>query len=298
MRSTARLVALAVVVLATAVLPSGCAKLFDREPPDGPWLGQPSRILPSSASSLPGTDLIGLWRVSDASGVDPDTWIRFGDDLALYQPCGWSMGEWRTSDHTFIASISGWNGACGPATPAIPWLTGAVAFSSTSMYGDVELLDANGDVIARLAYDGAPPHDPSASDDYRSVPAFDDRVLARIAPLPPAQLDRDAVTSADLLGRWVPSDADPRLGSTPYVEFAADGTWAGSDGANGIGGRWSFPDGRPFLVTGGPTTLIGSVYDLSQVGDWLASACAVDSDHGVLVLLDSDGTELGRLTRG
>ncbi|MDT0163969.1 META domain-containing protein [Actinotalea sp. AC32] len=115
-------------------------------------------------------------------------------------------------------------------------------------------------------------------------------VLASPATLPAGLVapERDA-----LVGRWV-ADA-PVADDEPHVDLTADGTYTGSDGCNGAGGRWGLgADGR-FLATSGPMTAIGC--DGAPVPTWVATARRAGMDGESLVLLDADGGELGRLSR-
>jgi heat shock protein HslJ len=100
----------------------------------------------------------------------------------------------------------------------------------------------------------------------------------------------------ELLGRWVPVLArSDRWHETPYVQFSQDGTWHGTDGCNGLSGRWNVdPDGA-FEASSGPSTLIGC--DNVNLGRWLVQAQAVKLDGDVLVLRDAKGNETGRLQR-
>lgn len=86
----------------------------------------------------------------------------------------------------------------------------------------------------------------------------------------------------ELLGRWVPvvSRSD-RWHEAPYVQFSQDGTWHGTDGCNGLSGRWSVdPDGG-FEASSGPSTRIGC--DNVNLGRWLAETQTVKLDVDVLV---------------
>jgi hypothetical protein len=49
------------------------------------------------------------------------------------------------------------------------------------------------------------------------------------------------------------------------------------------------------LTVAGPTTAMGC--DGAQVGSWIASAARAGFDGDVLVLVDADGHETGRLRR-
>ena len=89
--------------------------------------------------------------------------------------------------------------------------------------------------------------------------------------------------------------AGRRRPNDPFAEFAADRTWAGSDGCNRSSGAWGVDDAGRLLATGGITTAMGC--DGAQVPGWVTWAGRAGFDGEVLVLLDRDGGELGRLVR-
>ena len=107
---------------------------------------------------------------------------------------------------------------------------------------DRVLLDRAGTPVARLA--PAPVGTVTGAADPARPPSDlgAPRGRLRSLPLPP-----NLTPVGDLTGRWVPTDD---VGDHPaYVEFAADGTWTGSDGCTGTGGSWlAGPDGA-FLAT-------------------------------------------------
>lgn len=100
-----------------------------------------------------------------------------------------------------------------------------------------------------------------------------------------------------LVGRWIPADgAGSGALKPPFVELAAGGTYTGSDGANGTRGTWSSgPDGA-LEVTLGPSTRMAGP-DMVPVPLWFANATRARFDGEVLVLLEADGAEAGRLRR-
>ena len=106
----------------------------------------------------------------------------------------------------------------------------------------------------------------------------------------------DLLEQQELSGRWVPvvSRSD-RWHETPYVQFAQDGTWRGTDGCNGLSGRWSVDSDGGFEASSGPSTLIGC--DNVNLGRWLTQTQTVQLDVDVLVLRDAKGSEIGRLQR-
>lgn len=71
------------------------------------------------------------------------------------------------------------------------------------------------------------------------------------------------------------------------------GSWTGSDGCNGLGGRWSVGAGGELLATAGPETTIGC--ENVAIAQWLTTAVTAALDGGTLVLLDAAGTAIGRL---
>src|SRR5690606_5056269 len=100
-------------------------------------------------------------------------------------------------------------------------------------------------------------------------------------------------TADALEDKWV----SPAIASTvPHVEFAADGSWTGSDGCNGGSGRWAVSSSGEFLSTAGPSTLMWC--DGAAIPSWVALAASAGFDaDGLLHLFDASGTELGVLTR-
>lgn len=98
-----------------------------------------------------------------------------------------------------------------------------------------------------------------------------------------------------LVGRWVPVDgAGSGALRPPFVELAADGTYTGSDGANGTSGQWSAGPGGALDVTLGPSTRMAGP-EMVPVPTWFANAARTRFEGDVLVLLDAGGAELGRL---
>jgi hypothetical protein len=100
-----------------------------------------------------------------------------------------------------------------------------------------------------------------------------------------------------LVGRWIPADGSGGGAlRPPFVELAADGTYTGSDGANGTSGQWTTgPDGGLDVTLGPSTRMAGP--DMVPVPTWFADATRARFDGDVLVLLGSDGAEAGRLRR-
>lgn len=117
--------------------------------------------------------------------------------------------------------------------------------------------------------------------------------------------------AVDLVGRWEPTEGGGRI--KPFVEFAADGKWVGSDGCNGQRGTWAIESGGAFRGTAGPSTKI--FCDNVQVERWMTGAARAvlvyrqmkfdgpgNADAGpvgysMLELRGPDGAVLGRMMR-
>ena len=182
--------------------------------------------------------------------------------------------------------------------PIVPWLSAVSAFAQTD--GGYELLDAGGEPVATLTSDGAPPETPGLDPSVSEVPEVTAEVEALFAT--PAPLPAGLEPVEEFVGRWLPvvpeatADEAEQPTTEPYVEFAADGTWSGSDGCNGHGGRWAATAEGNLIATAGPSTLI--FCEGAPVGGWLSATALAGTSDGELVLLDSAGTELGRLAQG
>lgn len=237
-------------------------------------------------------DLVELWRVSDAEGESDETWLRLeAGEFQLWRDCGMILGSWRAGATTLAASAYGASGGCASGgMPSVPWLESVVAYAPDGE-GWV-LLDADGEVAATLRIDGAPEPIPSAAESYTQSPRVDDAVRERLALPEPLPAGLAAVRSDDLVARWTP---DPAVAGDPFVEFADDGTWTGSDGCNGGSGRWIVGVDGEILATSGPSTLMAC--DGAAVPAWVATATRAGLDGDRLVLVDASGDELGRLVR-
>ena len=109
------------------------------------------------------------------------------------------------------------------------------------------------------------------------------------APLPPG-----LTPVGDPTGRWVPTEdvaAHPA-----YVDFAADGTWTGSDGCTGTGGSWlAAPDGA-FLATARSLMTFVACPGVG-VAPQMGAARRIGADGPILVLLDADSAPVGHFRR-
>jgi heat shock protein HslJ len=99
----------------------------------------------------------------------------------------------------------------------------------------------------------------------------------------------------DLVGTWV-VDMTYDVPVQPFLTIAADGTWTGSDGCNGVQGTWELGAGGALRVPAGPHTLIYcDGKDLPALFDD-AKTVAVDGD--TLTLTDAAGEVTATLIAG
>jgi heat shock protein HslJ len=98
-----------------------------------------------------------------------------------------------------------------------------------------------------------------------------------------------------LHGRWRTGEAAAD-GTRPSLTFDRDGTYTGSDGCNGIGGRWVLLTGNRVLLTASGQTAMGCD-NLQPVGSWVAEARTVSIGNGTLTLYDATGEPLGTFDR-
>ncbi len=263
--------------------------------------GHPGSSAVAAFTPTPGDPLklVGSWLL-DAPGVQQGTVLRLGDDLSIWSDCGYLMGDWDADPAgLFVGNVAGWTGTCidgaSAANPTPTWLSRVVGFKADA--SGEQLVDANGAVVATLRAGGQPTAGPDMSADLTKPPTVTDSLRARLRgglPLPAGVV---AAHPDQLIGRWV-WDATP----TPrgFAQLAADGSWTGSDGANGQGGRWSAaPDGELVVVAGAQTLVgCGDPAACADVGGSFGSAARAAFDGSTLVLLDADGKVTGRLVRG
>ncbi|MEU6699553.1 hypothetical protein [Pseudonocardia sp. NPDC046786] len=103
---------------------------------------------------------------------------------------------------------------------------------------------------------------------------------------------RPAVAGDLTGGHWYPADGTAQ--GRAFAEFAADGSWTGSDGCNGQSGTWALDDNGSFTGTAGTSTLIGC--ENVPVAFWIDEAVRAGTDDGDLLLHDAAG-ETVRLVR-
>ncbi|HEU5108023.1 MAG TPA: hypothetical protein VFT95_05650 [Micromonosporaceae bacterium] len=277
-------------LLALAALPvAGCAD-------QGSSGGSPEPAAPGSpsASAAPGrTDpkaLVGAW-TPEGDGVPAGVSLilEASGELRVKQACT-LLGSWAADpDGLLVASVSGATD-CPAADPVPPrWLTGVAGYR---IEDNPVLLDQAGKPVVTLLPGNAAdrlspaPPDPSA-------PADPNTAWREPAAALPAGLT--AATRETLVGRWEPTGAAKSQPKPAFAEFLASGEWRGSDGCNGLSGRWTVGEAGAFLATTGPTTLIAC--DNVPIAQWIGEARRAGLNGTELVLLDGAAKELGRLTK-
>ncbi|PYG01959.1 hypothetical protein SAMN05216184_101424 [Georgenia satyanarayanai] len=238
-------------------------------------------------------ELVGLWRVRGA-GEPRDTWLRMeAGAFQLWRGAGFDDGGWDASRSTIVATAWGHVGEDhGAGARDADWLLGAHTYRVTE--DGWQLLDDDGDPVATMTVDGAPQPIASASDVFAAALEVGEEEREALRAPQPLPEELSPATAGRLTGRWGP--AEGTYETDPHVVLHDDGSWAGSDGCNGVWGDWALADAGWLLSTGGPSTAIGC--DGAPVGSWVAGAALAGLDGDVLVLLDRDATELGRLERG
>jgi hypothetical protein len=237
-------------------------------------LGTPAHAVTPRLRDSDPLALVGWWRVATTGQtvvIDPSRFeVRTGAATAEGSWVGDSAGR-------FLARGYG-------APPE--WLATAAGFAVDG--SDRVLLDRAGAAVARLR--PAPVGTVTgAADPARPPSDLELRSRGPVAPLP-----ANVTPVGDLTGRWVPTDD---VGSRPaYVEFAADGTWTGSDGCTGTGGSWlAGPDGAFLATAWSVMTFVAcpGVGVAPQVG----GARRIGTDGATVVLLDADGAPVGHFRR-
>jgi hypothetical protein len=253
-----------------------------------------------AASVVPGgdpVDLVGSWHIEGAQGEEPGAVLRVADDVMLWRECGAYFGSWRAaSGGLFVASFDGAEGGCPMGEEPTPgWLARTVGFA---VDGDERsLLAADGSVTARLRPGARPTASSHMLPELAEPPEVTPELREALAPAEPLSEELTPAAAPDLVGRWIPAEGDYRSApEQPHVQLDGDGTWSGSDGCNGSGGRWTAGQDGALIATSGASTLIGC--DGAPVDSWLYSAADAGFDgDDVLVLVGPDGTETGRLRR-
>lgn len=297
MRSALRLVLGMAALLAMA----GCGAGTAGEPGDaGAPPGSTSPPGGPAAPAAPGDPvaLVGLWSVRGAAGEEAGAILRLADSgLSIWRKCGLLAGGWRADPAgLFLGSVDSWNGSCDlPPDPQPAWLARVAGYRVAG--ADRLLLDQDGATVARLAPGRRPAHRDDVADSESAPPVVTAELRRLLAPAAPLPAGLRPASAAELTRRWVPADgtaADRPRG--PFAQLRADGSWSGSDGCNGQGGRWLAGAGGAFLAVSGAQTQIGCAN--VNVGSWLSGAARAGIAADELVLLDRSGRELSRLRAG
>ncbi len=272
--------AVLVVVLA------GCAETTDRvEVEAGPTDAPDASAVPSA--------LVGQWTVDD-SADDRQAVVNLsaGGGMDIFLACGVLSGGWDgATGGLFVADSSGGSGQCFPdgvewKSVAPGWVAAARGFALDGERRS--LLDAGGSVLVRLERTSERPEvADTVSETVAEVPTLDEQARVRLDAPPNLPDDVDPAGASDLIGRWELPKREK-----VYVEFDDDGTYKGSDGCNGSGGRWAAREGA-LIATSGPQTQIGC----DNVDALPYEARAAGIDEGALVLHDATGDEVRRLVR-
>ncbi|SDZ08637.1 META domain-containing protein [Herbiconiux ginsengi] len=98
--------------------------------------------------------------------------------------------------------------------------------------------------------------------------------------------EADPATATDLVGAWVTEESYDSP-DVPFLDFADDGTWTGSDGCNGVEGEWAVAADGSLTVSAGMSTLIAC--DGAALPKMLTGAVLALIDGDSLLLTDSDG---------
>jgi heat shock protein HslJ len=292
-----------VVALASGIwiASAGGTKAPSSSKKPGPVKSAGAAGLGSSRRANP-LQLVGTWRVV-ATGEHPAPIVSVsGLGLLLWKSCGWLSGDWNANQQgLFVGILNGGVPACVLGTNSAAdlnprWLATATAYRGSG--SDELLLGPNGGVLARLVPTTVPKvlrkgvlpaylH-PVVTPELRKV------LLQANRPLPTGLVP---AVERQLIGHWF--SANPTVGhwpQTPYLAFTPNGNWSGSDGCNGLGGRWSLGSSGTLVVVSSPSTLIGC--NNVDVGAWLSQATRAALQGRTLVLVSAAGKVTGRLRRG
>lgn len=278
-----------------ALLLTGCAGQDSEQtgPAGSGSAGGPPGGVGGPGAAADPVALIGLWTVTGASGEPQGSVLRIASEgMSLWRDCGTLTGAWRADTAgLFLANVDG-SAGCSAGEPFTPeWLRDATAYQVAGE--ERVLLDSQGEPVARLLPGGKPKPNPNLAPSEAEPPVVTEearQILARPAELPAGL---DAPDRGALVGRWEPEGGRGAGPNPAFLELRADGEWQGSDGCNGLGGRWVAGADGSLLATSGVSTLIAC--DNAPIGGWLAEARRAGLHGETLVLVDQGGKEIGRL---
>lgn len=201
-------------------------------------------------------DLLGFWTVAPTDPAAADTWMQLDyGRVAVGTECGPITGSLLISGHHLMADAPDFvypECGGGESWRPVEWLDASYAFRATSA-GGFDLLDSDGNVTATLTEGTEADVSPEVWEGYQRVPEITAEIRAWLTPA--AGLPDGVEAAANIIGRWVlPGEVESE--GRAFLEFHSDGSFGGSDGCNGTGGRWRLgADGR-ILTTHDPSTLI------------------------------------------
>ena len=246
---------------------------------------------PGPTSGADPEALVGAWRVGGSQVLaDKRLYLSPSGRLRAVGSGCRLMGGWSATESGLtILSVEAAGGRCGDDLPDAGGIfdgvqrftVGGPAVRLTDLIGKpvITLIRADDSVGANPSAAAFTPR-PAPAALSSGLQPVSETTLATARWLPVATLDSD---------RW--SDRE-----RPHVSFAVGGGWSGSDGCNGLGGRWSMdPTTGEWLSGRGSQTEIGC--DNVDVASMVATARTVGSDGDELVFLDPDGNETGRFVR-
>lgn len=283
----------------------------------------------SASAAVDAGVLARTWVVTDTGTAADGTTVVFDATAGTHgtavitAACGTIRGRWAANDlGRFLGAVQSWSARCdaeqtgstdaGLPAQLVAWYTTATTFepvtspsspagsgtgsagapsasaSPDTMSGDdgsatIRLANSAGAQIATLvALQGSatgsgapvsPVPDPSSS-----APGFS------------VQPDARAGETA-IVGKWVQRGRPQTAPTPPFLDFASDGTWTGSDGCNSSSGRWLMDGTGAVLATSGPSTLVGCA-GMADLGAALTQAAHIGILDGTLLLLDQDGSTI------
>jgi len=243
-------------------------------------------------------DLLGFWHVVPADSTAAETWMQLDyGRVALGTECGPITGSLALSGHEMMANAPDYvYPECGGGANWRPaeWLGASFAFRGTTT-GGFELLDRDGTVTATLTEGTAADVSPEVWEGYQRVPEITEEIREWLTPA--VALPEGSDAAEDIIGRWVLA-GEANTAGRAYVEFRSDGSFRGSDGCNGVGGRWRLAaDGR-IITTHDPSTLIACANpSIPLLFTGSIAQGATDGPTDELVLYGKDGVEQATLVR-
>lgn len=248
------------------------------------------KAVPTPTVSADPASLLGFWAVKE-DGKQTAV-LRFGAELTMFLDCGALEASWKAApDGGLVAYSASGDGHCFSKTgPVLPdWLNPTQGYR---VDGDKRVLvDGAGATLVTLEPTSAPRIPSTMNPDYYgkepTVSEARSNLVAEASEVPTAL---EPVTASTLTGtKWLAKD-----NAAAYLLFKEDGSFTGSDGCNGEGGRYALGQGGEILSVSGPHTLVGC--NNSSAGAQLNQAARAARDGDQLVLLDASGHELTRLT--